>query len=1267
MNKQFLWQDAKRAVKLLLAAALSVIVINFNASDVFAEGTAPVLTQFEIAANTDDGIFQWEDGICYAQNLKEKDDVKILVTIKDPAFDAQNVIAEYSSDEITWNELALKDDQEWVTDKDAHSAVYYFDGTAEGEDTYQFRISYQEHTDNFLVLPDSNVPEVYETDGGIYTSVKKVVIDHCCPKLNEMIFTKPVQMFDGESAGVNGSPINTVTDADTKLYYDQDARVQFSMTDQYLKEESVTVTVYQRDHHGNVWEVCGEDLSVTQSDFESGKTYSFTMPSEEMEYYFTVSCTDRAGNFPLYADSITTTEILEAYENGIPENKATYISPVFVKDTTAPVWSVEYNNEPAVHNSVESIKTILTVRERNLDLDKTLVKISSKDINGKNIQAAGLEGFIYDSERQLYFASWADLLKSGTAVSSDKDSFGVQTLTLVLTTEANYKVFVDIADKVTKSVTYTKEYSIDRTAPFITIVTDDGNFTRIINKVTFQYFTQTKPVVKVKVHDSVSGAASLITACIIEGKEFENYEVSKPKMMEGDQSALQYEITLPADFKGSIQMQGIDNAKNMDKDGRIIGLIAETKSKHDQLAFNKIEVLTKSPKTPNYYPGDVKVKFTSVDGYSGLYKASYRAGSYSETVLYPEGEEICLEAVKEHTISSLNNNENNIKLALEFEDHAAHKAVIAEKDIPKVHIDITEPKIAVEYDNSAAENEKYYKEPRTAIVTITERNFDPADTKLEITGPDVSISEWKHMAGNGCRAGSNPKDTYHTDGCRWKCHIEFREDGEYTFTCSTTDLAGNRADYGQIDEFVIDQTVPQIKVTYDNYDARNEFYYNKKRAAAIEITEQHFRASDVNVMMTAALEEGDVGKPALSGWIDYGDVHKAAIVYDYDADFTFDISYTDLAGNEAADYEEDKFTVDLTAPEIEIFDIENFSANSDAAAPGIRCSDTNYDADRAEVLLSGYRNGTVEIKGVRKVTANGVEFKLNDFERIPEMDDQYTMKAVAYDLAGNSSEASVMFSVNRFGSVYTFDEKTEALVGEKGSYYTDEAQELVVMETNVDTLEFQEITLNLNGKLKTLAVNEDYEIEEEGSETSWKRYTYRIYKENFEEEGTYILTIYSEDRAANISDNNTKGKNIEFVVDKTNPGVVITGVEHKAYYRKEAKEVTLDVEDSVGIGGVSVILNGKISTYTGAEVIASNGKITFTVESFNDWQTLKVIVHDAAGNRTETEEMTFLITPNVWVQFYRNQPVFLGTLGSAALLMGGVWYALAKKKKAADN
>ena len=82
MNKQFLWQDAKRAWAIFFTAVISVIVIDLNSSDVFAEGTAPVLTQFEITANTDDGILQWEDGIYYAENLKEKDETVYSDTIE---------------------------------------------------------------------------------------------------------------------------------------------------------------------------------------------------------------------------------------------------------------------------------------------------------------------------------------------------------------------------------------------------------------------------------------------------------------------------------------------------------------------------------------------------------------------------------------------------------------------------------------------------------------------------------------------------------------------------------------------------------------------------------------------------------------------------------------------------------------------------------------------------------------------------------------------------------------------------------------------------------------------------------------------------------------------------------------------------------------------------------------------------------------------------------------------------------------------------------
>ena len=61
-----------------------------------------------------------------------------------------------------------------------------------------------------------------------------------------------------------------------------------------------------------------------------------------------------------------------------------------------------------------------------------------------------------------------------------------------------------------------------------------------------------------------------------------------------------------------------------------------------------------------------------------------------------------------------------------------------------------------------------------------------------------------------------------------------------------------------------------------------------------------------------------------------------------------------------------------------------------------------------------------------------------------DADDLYTVKAEAFDLAGNISETNVTFSVNRFGSVYQLDEATERLAGGRGTYYTKESQDIVI-------------------------------------------------------------------------------------------------------------------------------------------------------------------------------------------------------------------------------
>jgi hypothetical protein len=332
------------------------------------------------------------------------------------------------------------------------------------------------------------------------------------------------------------------------------------------------------------------------------------------------------------------------------------------------------------------------------------------------------------------------------------------------------------------------------------------------------------------------------------------------------------------------------------------------------------------------------------------------------------------------------------------------------------------------------------------------------------------------------------------------------------------------------------------------------------------------------------------------------------------------------------------------------------SANNGVVAPGIRYSDTNYDANGTVIRLSGYHNGEQELTGNRSLISNGVEIHLEDFAHTQEMDDLYTMEAVVYDLAGNSSEANVTFSVNRFGSVYTFDSATEQLAGENGTYYTKEEPNLVITETNVDSLQFREITCSWNGELRTLQEGTDYTVQESGSDVSWKQYTYTVDKKNFSEEGTYILSVYSEDRASNASDNRTKGKKLEFVVDKTSPSILISGVENDGQYRENSREVTLDVQDNILLSEVDVTVEKKTTTYTASELADMDGRIVFTIGNANYWQNMQVTARDAAGNEYTSGDIRFLITSNVLVQFYMNKVLFYGTTGGVATVgLGSAW------------
>lgn len=252
--------------------------------------------------------------------------------------------------------------------------------------------------------------------------------------------------------------------------------------------------------------------------------------------------------------------------------------------------------------------------------------------------------------------------------------------------------------------------------------------------------------------------------------------------------------------------------------------------------------------------------------------------------------------VKNETVTASLNNSNDVEIYVKVVDNAGHETE-ATKDLK---IDITHPTIAVTYDLNTPLNERYYKDVRTATVVVTERNFDESAVRFNITNTDgtqPAISGWTHSANAGVS-----DDATHT------CQVTFAADGDYTFTLETTDLAGNASSYNRVDDFTIDRTVPTIQVSYDNNSAATPGYFNANRTATVTVNEHNFNAAEVNAQITAALQGSGVAAPGLGGWSTNGDVHTASVTFSADADYTFDVDYTDLAGNAAADYTQDKFT-----------------------------------------------------------------------------------------------------------------------------------------------------------------------------------------------------------------------------------------------------------------------------------------------------------------------------------------------------------------------
>lgn len=632
---------------------------------------------------------------------------------------------------------------------------------------------------------------------------------------------------------------------------------------------------------------------------------------------------------------------------------------------------------------------------------------------------------------------------------------------------------------------------------------------------------------------------------------------------------------------------------------------------------------------------------------------------------------------------------NDIVVTLYAVDNSDNEAEPAVKGLG---IDSVAPEIYITVSGKSARGNKYFKADRTAIVKVIDRNLGEKSNTIKIATQIKVPDSWTYKAGADI---SGNKD-------EWIKKLLYNKDGDYTLAVSGTDALGNRVSSAKIHwegehpkAFTIDKTAPKIKVTFDNNNVRNGKYYKANRTATISIVEHNFYDPDVKVSGKAqAPRKRGMSFPGRSKFSSKGDNRKATIAFNKEGNFSFDVNYTDLAGNPAKAVKIPEFVIDKTPPVVKIENVDANGIYSGAIAPRASFEDDNFDRNNSRLVFTGAKGGDrSDLAGAMKEHAYGGVYTMRDFPRIRDNDDIYTASATSTDMAGNTTTVTVSFSVNRFGSTYDYDgdAKTIDLVGKKaGRYYTNTPQALVIREINVNPLKKYALTLYKDDTSRKLEKGKDYKVEERTGNGGYQ-YIYRINKDVIQDEGSYNIVVTSEDEADNINTNasvrSEEGVSevpLKFVYDTTAPTVSFLNIadDSKTIDMKEKgktlfrgmRELDLGVrpDDDWALSAIEIGIRSSNSRkgqlfgptkYEGEEFWEFMGAdkqqyFEEIIRSGSDTKYIDITVWDAAGNEYHnTYEV--LVTANIFELMLHYWYITLAILVAIA---AGIYFYIRRKR-----
>ena len=1281
-----------------------VVVANADFTADFTKDDYDNITDFEVVSNNEEDFtfidtFTGTDGKEYDDNdniIRHGESINVTsqvkVSNKAGVNNISNIECYYKDDQKPENKVNVSADEKYdYSSKKTTSAKINFNITT--KETGKYILKYtatnnasvsKTNTKTFYV--DNTAPEITKVEFFKKNDVIGKILNFLTFGIysNDTIVMNVTALDNPPTSGLSSDAITVNGGGDLKTSATADSNATNSSTVKYTYELGNSDSAYNlsftvKDNAGNTATKSLVDLIKEDKE----KTEKVVVANADFTADFTKDDYDNITDFEVVSNN---------------EEDFTFI------DTFTGTDGKEYDDNDNIIRHGESINVTSQVKVsnkagvNNISNIECYYKDDQKPENKVNVSAA--EKYDYSSKKTI----------------SAEINFNITTKET-----GKYILKYTATNNAGVSKTNTKTFYVDNTAPVISQFTfKNGNPAKnpdSVIKTEYGYYFKNTTTVEVTAVDGgvdspVSGVSEIHFYTIgTDGIQSDEQIVSVSGNNQTSYTATTFKV--PANFKGNVYAYAVDKAGNCyyfdtttnKDDSQPVTpdrVVVENSSKHEQMSGIDISLpATNYVENSNkLYNNDVNVALNVSDSYSGIAKIEYSVSSEFDTdnnwdgsikYLNDQSAETNMNGngtvsgwkieesdqnlvTKASSTITVKNNSNNIKIEVKLTDRAGNVSTKVET----LSIDKTKPTIKIEYDNNnhtTHNGTEFYKANRTATITVTERNFSPEDVISKITNTDNVIPQITGWTTHNVANGENPDGTTHT------ATVVYASDGDYTFDIAFTDMAGNKADKVAQHKFTVDKTIPTINVSFDNNSAKNNNYYKADRTATITVNEHNFNAQDVkvNISATGADNSTAATAPSVSSWTSNGNIHTATVKFANDGKYAFDVNYTDLADNAAKENVVTTFYVDKTAPAVKISNVENESANSGNVAPVINLSDNNYSGDYVLTLtrvdIEAKKTDVTNdfVSTVVPTSNTGAVVTYANFASDEVNDGIYVLNAALTDKAGNSSNDTITFSVNRFGSTYMGGNKETNDLLDNG--YTNAEKDIVISEINVDKLTKSNISLSLDSSsLKTLKQNVDYTVNEDAKTGQWHKYNYTVKSSNFVNEGNYTIELSSTDAAKNASTNRIRPIEnrklaVQFVVDKTAPVVNIAGIENNALYEENSKDVTVVCEDSyIDANSLVIKLDDKTlkegKDYTVEKDVASiSAKIKVNATSDITAQNVKVSVKDMAQNSGDGSVENFTLSATLLMRFFAN-PVLV--IISAVLLAGIialVIFIVAKKRR----